>query len=48
MTDTITLTGYLGKDPEIRDTAERTLTLHERRQSLSNPPWRAREPAPRI
>ena len=26
MTDTITLTGYLGKDPEIRETEERTFT----------------------
>ncbi|MCP3957372.1 MAG: hypothetical protein GY719_05930 [bacterium] len=26
MNDTITLTGYLGKDPEIRETQERTLT----------------------
>ncbi len=33
MTDTITLTGYPGKDPEIRDTAERTITLRERHQS---------------
>ncbi len=33
MTDTITLTGYLGKNPEIRDTAERTITLRERHQT---------------
>ncbi|MCP3962398.1 MAG: single-stranded DNA-binding protein [bacterium] len=26
MDDTLTLTGYLGKDPEIRETQERTLT----------------------
>ena len=30
MQDTVTLTGYLGKDPEIRDTQEKTVTLTER------------------
>ncbi len=34
MNDPITLTGYLGKDPEIRDTRERTLTLRERPATL--------------
>ena len=34
MNDTVTLTGYLGKDPEIRDTRERTITLRERPATL--------------
>jgi len=34
MNDSITLTGYLGKDPEIRDTRERTVTLRERPATL--------------
>jgi len=34
MNDVITVTGYLGKDPEIRDTSERTVTLRELPPSL--------------
>ena len=34
MNDTITLTGYLGKDPEIRETEERTLTRQTPAQPL--------------
>lgn len=33
MKDTVTLTGYLGRDPEIRDTRERTLTRTDRPES---------------
>ena len=34
MNDTLTLTGYLGKDPEIRDTQERTFTWQTPAQRL--------------
>ena len=34
MNDTITLTGYLGKDPEIRETKERTFTRQSHVESL--------------
>ena len=34
MNDTITLTGYLGKDPEIRETQERTFTRQSHVETL--------------